>query len=89
MVHYLKIWPIHYQRVKNGSKTFEIRENDRCFQRGDLVKLCEWNQETEKYTGSRDLVYEIGDVYAIDETRVVFSLLSMTEEKWKEVGQEI
>lgn len=39
MKHVLKIWPEYYERVRNGSKTFEIRKNDRNFNLGDLVEL--------------------------------------------------
>lgn len=39
MKHVLKIWPEYYERVANGSKTFEIRKNDRNFNQGDLVEL--------------------------------------------------
>lgn len=37
--HELKIWPEHYNNVKEGTKTFEIRVNDRGFQKGDKVSL--------------------------------------------------
>jgi hypothetical protein len=43
MTHDLKILPQYFCRVKDGSKTFEVRENDRGYQPGDIVKLMEWD----------------------------------------------
>jgi len=48
MKHELKIWPQYYCRVVDGSKTFEVRKNDRGFQPGDEVTLREWNPKTER-----------------------------------------
>ena len=83
MKHELKIWPQYYARVADGSKTFEIRENDRGFQPGDTVILKEWNpqKESEKsvspigFTDSKPLTFKIGYVFVLDSDRVVFSLL--------------
>jgi hypothetical protein len=43
MKHELKILPQYFCRVQDGSKTFEVRENDRGFQPGDDVVLREWD----------------------------------------------
>jgi accessory colonization factor AcfC len=83
MRHELKIWPQYYARVADGSKTFEIRDNDRGFQPGDTVVLKEWNpnKESEKsvtpigWTDSPPLEFKIGYVFVLDSNRVVFSLL--------------
>lgn len=45
MRHELKIWPQYYQAVANGSKTFEVRKNDRAFQKGDEVVLREYDPD--------------------------------------------
>jgi len=37
--HLLKILPEYYYSVKSGSKTFEIRKNDRNYKIGDLICL--------------------------------------------------
>lgn len=80
MTHELKIWPEHYMRVASGTKTFEIRVNDRAFQRGDKVCLRPWDPKSKDYiypsTSEHNLSFWIGDVYPIDAERVVFSLLS-------------
>lgn len=83
--HDLKIWPIYFERVRNGTKTFEVRNNDRDFQAGDTVTLKEFDNslpEHQALTG-RCLDFSIGYVLRIDEIaphpigcdRVVFSLL--------------
>jgi hypothetical protein len=94
MKHYLKIWPQYYCRVADGSKTFEVRKNDRGFQPGDEVVLKEFDPDKEKYydtdydagyttkghyTQSVELIFKIGYVLPIDAERVVFSLLSPKE----------
>ncbi len=82
--HSLKIHPEHYNNVKDGTKTFEIRKNDRGFQKGDKVSLFYWprngdnNKSTHSYAedyNMPELTFFIGDVYQIDSESVVFSLL--------------
>lgn len=91
MDHELKIWPQYYARVDDGSKTFEIRENDRNFQFGDTVTLREWDPEPmnavvpgsppKGYTDRPMLKFKIGYVYVLDSHRVVFSLLPIKKSK--------
>lgn len=45
--HRLKTYPVWFQRVWEGSKTFEVRLNDRGFQSGDRVTLREWDRRVE------------------------------------------
>lgn len=81
-IHELKTWPEYFQSVYDGVKNFEIRKNDRSFQKGDLVILKEWdpNALTEKfgYTG-REIKAEIGYVLSNfqKEGFVAFSLLNV------------
>lgn len=49
ITHSLKILPQYFQAVTNGSKTFEIRKNDRDFKVGDFIVLREWNGK--EFTG--------------------------------------
>lgn len=39
MIHELKIQEAFYEAVLSGDKTFEIRKNDRGFQKGDTLIL--------------------------------------------------
>ena len=55
MIHELKILPHFFTDVLTGEKTFEIRKNDRPFQKGDLLALNEHNGQY--YTGRSCLVY--------------------------------
>src|SRR5688500_18984252 len=42
-VHDLKTWQAYFQPVWVGDKTFDIRYDDRAFQKGDVVLLREWD----------------------------------------------
>ena len=45
MHHELKIWPSFYEEVKSGRKPFDIRRNDRGFQKGDTITFREWDPD--------------------------------------------
>ena len=47
--HRLKISPFFFDPVRRGLKTFEIRKNDRDYEVGDTVTLCECRND--EYTG--------------------------------------
>ena len=64
MVHSVKIEPQHYEAVKNGTKTFEIRKNDRDYRVNDYIALNEY--DNEHYTG-RSLLCKI--TYIISDER--------------------
>jgi hypothetical protein len=50
-IHELKSWPDFFEPVQSGAKQFELRRNDRKFQLGDILRLREWDEREERYTG--------------------------------------
>lgn len=45
MIHELKCWPSSFERISDGTKTFEVRRDDRGFQMGDVLRLREWDYD--------------------------------------------
>jgi ASC-1-like (ASCH) protein len=75
MTHELKILPEYFDAVCDGTKTFEIRKNDRGYRVGDLVILKEYTPQ-DGFTGEaivRRITY-ITD-YAQQDGYVVFSIV--------------
>lgn len=48
-IHELKILPEYFEAVVSGNKRFEIRKNDRNYQKGDILRLNEY--QNGQYTG--------------------------------------
>ncbi|EOY3622952.1 DUF3850 domain-containing protein [Enterobacter hormaechei] len=51
VTHNLKIWPEYFAAVRDGLKRTELRWNDREYQAGDILDLCEWDPNEEAFTG--------------------------------------
>lgn len=78
--HVLKCWPELFAAVADGSKTFDLRKDDRGFREGDTVLLREYDPKMDQYSGRyvtarvgyvlRDSCAAISDL----EGHVVFSL---------------
>jgi hypothetical protein len=49
----VKCWTPSFQALRNRTKRFELRKNDRDYQVGDILRQQEWNPDTE-YTGQED-----------------------------------
>jgi hypothetical protein len=67
--HNLKTWPIFYQEVKSGKKTFEERLDDRGYEVGDTLTLQEFDPDKQEYTGDeivKGVPYLLREPYAKD-----------------------
>lgn len=85
-VHILKTLPTAWDAIKSGEKRFEVRLNDRFFQRGDIVCLRKMDETGRYYEtpygerfGTLDLRFRIGWMlqggqFGIDPRYVVFQL---------------
>jgi hypothetical protein len=49
--HELKCWPRYFERILDGTKTFEVRRDDRGFKSGDVLWLREWEPGGRGFTG--------------------------------------
>lgn len=52
-IHHLKSWPQFFSELRNGTRTHELRRNDRAFSVGDLLILHEFDFELRDYTGAQ------------------------------------
>lgn len=78
VTHKLKILPQYFSAVLNGTKTFELRKNDRGFQVGDILELQEY-LPTSGYTGNavrKEVTYILygGTIAGLDESYVVMAI---------------
>lgn len=48
-VHELKCWPEPFRALWHGSKTHEVRFDDRGFKVGDTLVLRQWDPKTRRY----------------------------------------
>lgn len=66
MRHELKCWPVYFARLVDGTKTFEVRKDDRGYQAGDELLIREWDPPSAtsngRYTG-RELSFRVGFVF--------------------------
>lgn len=50
-IHMLKTWPAPFQALVDGTKTFEVRLNDRDYKVGDWLHLVAWDPDAGKGLG--------------------------------------
>lgn len=62
MQHELKCWPNYFAGIISGSKTFEVRLDDRPYREGDVLRLREFIPADESYTG-RECCVDVLSVY--------------------------
>jgi hypothetical protein len=58
MLHELKTWPEYFDHIWDGSKTFELRIDDRGFENGHHLHLREYDEIALTYTG-REIVAKV------------------------------
>lgn len=51
MKHFLKTIQPHFQAVASGGKRVEIRKNDRSYEIGDVLVLCEYDLQSNAFSG--------------------------------------
>lgn len=51
MRHKIKCEIEYFEKVLSGDKKFELRLNDRNYQEGDILDICEFNKITQEFTG--------------------------------------
>jgi hypothetical protein len=49
--HTLKIHPQWFRKVQNNELTFQVRRDDRSYQDGDTLTLCEWMPDEDNADG--------------------------------------
>ena len=79
--HNLKTWPIFFQAIKSGKKTFEVRINDRGYKVGDTLTFQEFDPDKQEYTGDvivKGVPYIIGEPFA-KEGHVIMALRDVDE----------
>jgi len=47
--HILKCWPEYFDAIERGEKTFEVRRDDRAFQKGDVLRLLKYDDDHGYY----------------------------------------
>jgi hypothetical protein len=77
-IHRLKTWPSYFKDIISGDKNFEVRKDDRNFQKGEGLVLMEFDPMEEAYTG-RSMAFEIsyilpGGLFGIEEGYCVIGL---------------
>ena len=81
--HELKIHSIYFEAVKAGTKTFELRRNDRNYQVGDQLILQEWEASTEQYSGDElymEVTYILEGGFGLKKGYCVLSIKPMDED---------
>ena len=73
MIHKLKLKEPYIEPVLSGEKTFEVRENDRGFNKGDYIKFIPTHMNGETY---KDTELEVTYIAAWESKRVIVYLES-------------
>lgn len=68
MIHSVKCNYNHFETLKNGTKTFEVRKNDRLYEVGDFLAVNEFipNENFDPYSSDTGLRHTDGGYYTGD-----------------------
>jgi hypothetical protein len=86
--HDLKCWPDYFHAVARGDKPFDVRRDDRGYQKGDVLNLREYDPkgltEGSRYSGNAEQVlvtYVLtGGQFGIEPGYVVMGLQKFDDE---------
>lgn len=87
MIHILKLQKEFAEAVLSGEKCFEVRLNDRGYQKGDYVKFNVVDNSLEIPHELNECVFEITYVlngWGIKENHVVFGIKEVKDEESEE-----
>ena len=62
VMHDLKCWPMFFEQLKSGEKTFEIRKDDRGYKVHDILMIREFDGTLNEYTASAPLWFRVTSV---------------------------
>lgn len=78
--HMVKCWPAYYDAIERGDKTFDVRRDDRGYQKGDTLSLHRYEIGFGYHTGcilKRQITYVLtGGQFGIEPGFVVLALSS-------------
>lgn len=78
--HIIKCLDVYYREVIRGNKTFEVRKNDRNYNSGDIVVMCEVRKHKDGMThltgrfSNYEIPHVLKDYPAVQPGFVVFSI---------------
>lgn len=92
MIHRIKIQIEYANEVLSGNKTFEIRENDRAYQKGDFVQFIVvdgmFTEDTHPlYMQFYKITYVL-PYFGLKENYVAFSIKKATDKEVKNIMEE-
>lgn len=76
-IHQLKTMTPFFEEVMAGTKTFELRKNDRDFRVGDILILKEYLPETKVFSGMevrRQITYILSSFTGLEAGYVILGL---------------
>lgn len=73
--HELKVLPAFFTAVSQGTKTFELRKDDRGFEVGDRLRLREWDGEYSGRSINCKVTFILRDFPGLEPSYVILNIL--------------